>query len=78
MIYRLSPFKHGIMITKEELYARLNEEMEDINQDITYLPEVRDPMATAVDIGEHSYNEDSDDDEEDADKVVAQPESLEV
>uniref|UniRef100_A0A0E0N306 Uncharacterized protein n=1 Tax=Oryza rufipogon TaxID=4529 RepID=A0A0E0N306_ORYRU len=42
-----------------------------------YLPEVRDPMATAVDIGEHSYNEDSDDDEEDADKVVAQPESLE-
>ncbi|XP_052154885.1 protein PLASTID TRANSCRIPTIONALLY ACTIVE 12, chloroplastic isoform X1 [Oryza glaberrima] len=69
--------EHGIMITKEELYARLNEEMEDINQDITYLPEVRDPMATAVDIGEHSYNEDSDDDEEDADKVVAQPESLE-
>jgi hypothetical protein len=44
------------MITKEELYARLNEEMEDINQDITYLPEVRDPMATAVDIGEHSVS----------------------
>ncbi|GJM93012.1 hypothetical protein PR202_ga09526 [Eleusine coracana subsp. coracana] len=71
------PSQHGIMITKEELYARLNEEREDVNQDITYIPEVKDPMATAVDIGEHSYNEDSDDEEEDADKVTAQPESLE-
>ncbi|XP_062222604.1 protein PLASTID TRANSCRIPTIONALLY ACTIVE 12, chloroplastic-like isoform X2 [Phragmites australis] len=69
--------EHGIMITKEELYARLNEEREDINQDITYIPEIKDPMATAVDIGEHSYNEDSDDEEEDVDKAVAQPESLE-
>ncbi|GJM93008.1 hypothetical protein PR202_ga09519 [Eleusine coracana subsp. coracana] len=42
-----------------------------------YIPEVKDPMATAVDIGEHSYNEDSDDEEDDADKVTAQPESLE-
>uniref|UniRef100_A0A0A9G6M9 Uncharacterized protein n=2 Tax=Arundo donax TaxID=35708 RepID=A0A0A9G6M9_ARUDO len=64
--------EHGIMITKEELYARLNQEREDVNQDITYIPEVKDPMATAVDIGEHSYNEDSDD-EEDADKTTAQP-----
>ena len=31
----LSPTQHGIMITKEELYARLNEERDDINQDIT-------------------------------------------
>jgi hypothetical protein len=31
----LSPAQHGIMITKEELYARLNEERDDINQDIT-------------------------------------------
>jgi hypothetical protein len=31
----LSPSQHGIMITKEELYARLNEEREDVNQDIT-------------------------------------------
>ncbi|KAL5227247.1 hypothetical protein ABZP36_015512 [Zizania latifolia] len=68
--------EHGIMITKDELHARLNEEMEDINQDITYIPEVRDPMATAVDIGEHAYNEDSDE-EEDADKAATQPESLE-
>ncbi|KAL6616128.1 hypothetical protein ACP70R_038398 [Stipagrostis hirtigluma subsp. patula] len=69
--------EHGIMITKEELYARLNEEREDVNQDITYIPEVKDPMATAVDIGEPSYNEDSDDEEEDVDKAAAQPESLE-
>ncbi|XP_062206999.1 protein PLASTID TRANSCRIPTIONALLY ACTIVE 12, chloroplastic isoform X2 [Phragmites australis] len=69
--------EHGIMITKEELYARLNEEREDVNQDITYIPEVKDPMATAVDIGDHSYNEDSDDEEEDVDKVAAQPESVE-
>ncbi|KAL6845221.1 hypothetical protein ACP4OV_024716 [Aristida adscensionis] len=68
--------EHGIMITKEELYARLNEEREDINQDITYIPEVKDPMATAVDIGDHTYNEDSDD-EEDVDKAAAQPESVE-
>lgn len=74
------------MITKEELYARLNEERDDVNQDITvpsinypfnfnrysmqvglmllyisifwwqYIPEVKDPMATAVDIGEHSVS----------------------
>ncbi|WVZ68691.1 hypothetical protein U9M48_017600 [Paspalum notatum var. saurae] len=69
--------EHGIMITKEELYARLNEEREDVNQDITYIPEVKDPMATAVDIGEHSYNEDSDDEDEDVNKAAAQPESLE-
>ncbi|CAL4947254.1 unnamed protein product [Urochloa decumbens] len=69
--------EHGIMITKEELYARLNEERDDINQDITYIPEVKDPMATAVDIGDHSYNEDSDDEDEDVDKAAAQPESLE-
>uniref|UniRef100_A0A453FLN6 Uncharacterized protein n=3 Tax=Aegilops tauschii TaxID=37682 RepID=A0A453FLN6_AEGTS len=67
---------HGIMITKEELDARLMEEEEDINQDITYIPEVKDPMSTAVDIGEHSFNEDSDDDEE-VDKAVTLPESLE-
>lgn len=64
------------MITKEELDARLNEERDDTNQDITYIPEVKDPMATAVDIGEHSYNEDSDDEEE-VGKAVVQPESLE-
>ncbi|PUZ54590.1 hypothetical protein GQ55_5G144200 [Panicum hallii var. hallii] len=69
--------EHGIMITKEELYARLNEERDDINQDITYIPEVKDPMATAVDIGEHSFNEDSDDEDEDVDKAAAQPESVE-
>ncbi|CAO1946126.1 unnamed protein product [Urochloa humidicola] len=69
--------EHGIMITKEELYARLNQERDDINQDITYIPEVKDPMATAVDIGDHSYNEDSDDEDEDVDKAAAQPESLE-
>ncbi|CAM0883490.1 unnamed protein product [Alopecurus aequalis] len=68
--------EHGIMITKEELDARLSEEQQEINEDITYIPEVKDPMATAVDIGEHSYNEDSDDEEE-VDKVAAQPESLE-
>ncbi|XP_020175545.1 protein PLASTID TRANSCRIPTIONALLY ACTIVE 12, chloroplastic [Aegilops tauschii subsp. strangulata] len=68
--------EHGIMITKEELDARLMEEEEDINQDITYIPEVKDPMSTAVDIGEHSFNEDSDDDEE-VDKAVTLPESLE-
>jgi len=34
-------------------------------------------MATAVDIGEHSLNEDSDDEDEDVDKAAAQPESLE-
>jgi len=73
----LTPSQHGIMITKEELYARLNEERDDINQDITYIPEVKDPMATAVDIGEHSFNEDSDDEDEDVDKAAAQPESLE-
>lgn len=65
------------MITKEELYARLNEEREDVNQDITYIPEAKDPMATAIDIGEHSYNEDSDDEDEDVDKAAAQPQSLE-
>jgi len=69
--------EHGIMITKEELYARLNEEREDVNQDITYIPEVKDPMATAIDIGEQSYNEDSDDEDEDVDKAAAQPEPLE-
>nr|CAB3478425.1 unnamed protein product [Digitaria exilis] len=69
--------EHGTMITKEELYARLNEERDDVNQDITYIPEVKDPMATAVDIGEHSYNEDSDDEDEDVDKAAVQPESLE-
>ncbi|ONM37552.1 protein PLASTID TRANSCRIPTIONALLY ACTIVE 12, chloroplastic isoform X1 [Zea mays] len=69
--------EHGIMITKEELYARLNEEREDVNQDITYIPEAKDPMATAIDIGEHSYNEDSDDEDEDVDKAAAQPQSLE-
>ncbi|KAK1668077.1 hypothetical protein QYE76_056236 [Lolium multiflorum] len=68
--------EHGIMITKEEMDARLSEEQDEINQDIMYIPEVKDPMATAVDIGEHSYNEDSDDEEE-VDKAAAQPGSLE-
>ncbi|XP_047083069.1 protein PLASTID TRANSCRIPTIONALLY ACTIVE 12, chloroplastic isoform X2 [Lolium rigidum] len=68
--------EHGIMITKEEMDARLSEEQEEMNQDIMYIPEVKDPMATAVDIGEHSYNEDSDDEEE-VDKAAAQPGSLE-
>jgi hypothetical protein len=33
-------FQHGIMITKEELDARLSEEQEDINQDITVIPNI--------------------------------------
>lgn len=39
----LSPAQHGIMITKEELYARLNEERDDVNQDIT-VPSINYPF----------------------------------